>query len=150
MHNAMPCAGGDLYDVLELLGEIEWTGGGLVIQRDDDWKCPPVVAWRYKDKSERRDQLIMEAVESFNGSIQWTISFRDRERLPGRNWSIMPQKFKEFLREFKFNPDVFISAERTFSKIEPDVGETANREIPQLAEYIKNFVQAGLSVVQQK
>jgi hypothetical protein len=149
MDNSMPCPGGDLYDVLELIGEIEWTGGALVIQKEDDWKCPPVVSWRYKEKDERRDQLIVDAVESFNGDLKWITTFRDRERLPGRNWSIMPERFKEFLDELKSNPgiippDAFISAERAFSKIEPEVGETANREISRLAEYIKKFVQKGL------
>jgi hypothetical protein len=142
MYNEMPCPGGELFDVLELIGEIEWTGGAFVIQKDDDWRCPPVVAWRYKDKDERRDQLIMDAVESFNGNLKWIITFRDRERLPGRNWSIMPKRFKEFLDELKENPELidpnlFISSERAFSKIEPDIGEIANRELPQLAEYIK-------------
>jgi hypothetical protein len=137
-----------LMDVIQIFGEIEWGRGGINVEEDGDWSYPPVVVWRYKEKDERRDQLIVDAVESFNGNIQWTISFRDRERLLGRNWSIMPQRFKEFLHEFKFDPDVFISAERTFSGIEPDVGKAANREIPQLAEHIKKFVQARLSVVQ--
>jgi hypothetical protein len=150
MYDAMPCPGKVLYKALKSLDETEWTGGALVIQKDDDWKCPPVVSWRYKTKNERRDQLIVDAVESFNGNLKWIITFRDRERLPGRNWSIMPKRFKVFLDELKNNPglippDAFISAERAFSKIEPEIGEIANREIAQLAEHIKKFVQQGLS-----
>jgi hypothetical protein len=152
MYGTVPCPGKILYSALKSLGETEWTGGTLVMQKDDDWKCPPVIAWRYKDKDERRDQLIVDAVESFNGNLQWIITFRDRESLPGRNWSIMPRRFKEFLNELKKNPglidpDLFISSERAFSKIEPEIGEIANQEIPQLAEYIKNYVQKELSVI---
>jgi hypothetical protein len=154
MYDVMPCPGKVLYEALKLIGETEWTGGALVIQKDDDWKYPPVVSWRYENKNERRDQLIVDAVESFNGNLKWIITFRDRERLPGRNWSIMPKRFKEFLDELINNPgmidsDTFISTERAFSRIEPEVGEIANQEIPQLAEHIKKFVQAGLSVIQQ-
>jgi hypothetical protein len=149
MYDAMPCPGKILYSALKSFGETEWTGGALVIQKDDDLKCPPVVAWRYKEKDERRDRLIVDAVESFNGNLKWTTTFRDRESLPGRNWSIMPKRFKEFLNELKNNPgiidpDVFISAERAFSAIEPEVGKAANQEISQLAEHIKKFVKKGL------
>jgi hypothetical protein len=149
MYDAMPCPGRNLTDVLRLLGEIDWGKGGIIMRNDDDWKLPPVVVWRYKDKDERRDQLIVEAVKTFNGSIEWTISFRDREKLPGRNWWIEPRRFTEFMDTIKDNPNI-IDGEGAFAAVEPEVGEIANQEISQLAEYIKNFVQAGLSVVQQK
>jgi hypothetical protein len=151
MYDAMPCPGKILYGALKSFGETEWTRGALVIQNDDDWNYPPVVAWRYKEKDEKREQLIVDAVETFKGNIQWTTTFRDRERLPGRNWSIMPKRFKEFLDELKNNRDIIkttgaLSAEGAFAVIEPEVGETANREISQLAEHIKKFVQARLSI----
>jgi hypothetical protein len=154
MYDNLPCPGENLTDALRLISEIDWSRSGIIMRDDADWKCPPVIVWRYKEKDERRDQLIVDAVKSFNGDLKWIITFRDRERLPGRNWSVMPKRFGEFLNELKNNPgiidpDAFISIERAFSKIEPDVGETANREIPQLAEHIKKFVKAGLSAVQQ-
>jgi hypothetical protein len=153
MYDGMPCPGRSIRNVLELFGEIEWGRGGIILQNDDDWKYPPNVVWRYKEKDERRDQLIVDAVESFNGSIEWKISFRDRERLPGRNWWIAPKRYRDFLDELKNNRDIIdatgsLSAEGAFAVVEPEVGETANREIPHLAEHIKTFVQARLSVVQ--
>jgi hypothetical protein len=154
MYDAMPCPGENLTDVLRLLGKIDWGRSGIIIRENDDWKYPPVIVWRYKDKDEKRDQLIVDAVESFNGNIQWTTTFRDRERLPGRNWLIMPKRFKEFLGELENNRGIIdavgaLDAEGAFAVIEPEIGEIANREIPQLAEHIKEFVQARLSVVQQ-
>ena len=78
-----------LTTVLRAIGEYEWGKGGVVIRKDDDWNYPPVVVWRYKYQDKRRDQLIVDAVESFKGKTEWTISFRDRrESLGGRNWSI--------------------------------------------------------------
>jgi hypothetical protein len=153
MYDAMPCPGENLTDVLRSLGKIDWGKSGIIIREDDDWKYPPVIVWRYKDKDERRDQLIVDAVESFNGNLQWITTFRDRERLPGRNWSIMPKRFKEFLNELKNNSGIInemgaLDAEGAFAVIDPEVGEIANREIPQLAEHIKKFVKAGLGAVQ--
>jgi hypothetical protein len=135
---------------IEKFGDVEWYKYGPNINKDDAESNPPVIVWRYKEKDERRDQLIVDAVESFKGSIEWTIVFHDRERLPGRNWWIAPKRYKEFLDGFKHNPDVFISARGAFAAAEPEVGEIANREIEQLAKHIKEFVQAGLSVVQQR
>jgi hypothetical protein len=148
MYDAMPCPAENLTDVLRLFSEIDWAKSGSIIRDDDDWNIPPDVVWRYKEKDERRDQLIVDAVESFSGNIEWTISFRDRERLPGRNWWIAPKQYRDFLDEIKDNPDI-VNAKGAFAAIEPEVGEAANREIPQLAEHIKKFVQARLSVVQQ-
>lgn len=145
MYDQIVCTGRTVRKVLDLFGKIEWGSTGVIIEHNDDWKYPPVVVWRYKEKDEKRDQLIVDAVESFNGNLQWAVTFRDRESLPGRNWWIAPKQFKEFLNEFKPDPDIFISAERAFSKIEPEIGETANRELSDLAEYIKKFVQKGLS-----
>jgi hypothetical protein len=136
----------DLTDVLQSFAEFEWGKGSVYIEKDNDWQYPPVIVWRYKENDERRDQLIVDAVESFNGSIEWAISFRDRERLPGRNWLITPKRFKEFLIEIKDNPDIF-DTKGAFAATEPEIGEAANRKIPQLAEHIKEFVQARLSVV---
>jgi hypothetical protein len=122
-------------------------GGGIIIEKDDHWKLPPSVVWRYKEKDERRDQLIVDAVETFKGSIEWKISFRDRERLPGRNWWIAPKRYRDFLDTIKDDPNI-IDGEGAFAAVEPEVGEAANREIPQLAEHIQKFVQARLSAVQ--
>jgi hypothetical protein len=143
----MYSASKDLTDVLQSFAEFEWGKGSIYIKKDEDWQYPPVIVWRYKEKDERRDQLIVEAVESFEGSTKWAISFRDRERLPGRNWMITPQRLEKFRKEIKDDPDIF-DVEGAFAATEPEVGEVANREIPQLAEHIKKFVQARLSLVQ--
>ncbi len=132
----MYCPGDSLGAVLKSINEIEWGKGGIIIQDEDDRKYPPVVMWRYKDKDERRDQLIVDAVEFFKGNVQWTISFRDRESLPSRNWSIAPKRYEEFLDKIKDNTDI-IDAKGAFAAAEPEVGKTANKELPELAEHIK-------------
>ena len=135
---------GKLIETMKKFGETDWYKYGPAIDDGETDPYPPVTVWRYKDKDETRDQLIMDAVKSFNGNIQWTISFRDREKLPGRNWSITPKRFEEFLDEIKDNSEI-IDAKGAFSVAEPEVGKSANRELPELAEHIKNFVQKGLS-----
>jgi hypothetical protein len=142
----MYCPGETLADILRLFGDIDWGRCGIIIRNDEDWNYPPEVVWRYKEKDERRDQLISEAVETFNGKVQWIITFRDRERLGGRNWSIMPKRFKEFLNELENTQDIIestgtLSVDGAFSVIEPKVGLMANKELPQLAEHIKKTVE---------
>ena len=151
MYDELPCPGRSIRNVLDSFGEIDWGRNGIIIREDEDWKYPPVVVWRYKEKDEKRDQLIVDAVETFNGEIQWTTTFRDRESLPGRNWSIMPKRFKEFLDDLKNNREIIkatgvLSAEGAFAVIEPEVGKAANKELPELAEHIKRTVQAELAI----
>jgi hypothetical protein len=143
MYSELVCTGRSVRNILELFGKVEWGSTGVIIENDDDWKYPPVILWRYKEKDERRDQLIVNAVKSFSGDIQWTISFRDRESLPGRNWWITPKQFEEFLDEVKDNPDI-IDTKGAFADAEPEIGKAANQELPDLAEHIKRFVQQGL------
>lgn len=70
MYDALPCPGRSIRKVLELFSEIDWGRSGIIIREDEDWKYPLVIVWRYKEKDERRDQLIVDAVESFNGPIK--------------------------------------------------------------------------------
>lgn len=143
----MPDFSRSIRTVIEKFGEIDWGSYSPIIKKEEDWKYPPVTVWRYKDKDEKRDQLIVDAVESFNGNIKWAISFRDRERLPGRNWSIAPKRFEEFLDEIKDNSDIF-DVKGFFAATEPEVGKAANKELPELAEHIKRTVQAELAIPQ--
>lgn len=144
-------AGKKITDALESFGEFEWGKGSIYIREEDDWNYPPVVVWRYKYQDERRDQLIVDAVESFKGKVEWKISFRDRrESLGGRNWSISLKRVQEFSDNIE-NIQAFldstgaVSLDGAFAILHPEVGLAANQEIPQLAEHIKETVEKGLS-----
>ncbi len=137
---------GKFLEVLKDFGETEWGGYSPVLDDGETDPYPPVTIWRYKEKDERRDQLIVNAVESFNGKLQWAICFRDRERLPGRNWSISPKQFEDFNTENTFEYGVDSGAE--FARLYPEIGKMANEELPALAEHIKNTVQARLAIPQ--
>jgi hypothetical protein len=139
----MYCPGETLADVLRLFGDIDWGAWGIVIKNDENLKQSPVVVWRYREKDERRDQLIIDAVKKFNGEVQWKISFRDREKLTGRNWSIMPEKLERFIEENEF--EIGVSPQAVFASQNPEIGLLANKELPQLAEHIKKTVQQALN-----
>jgi hypothetical protein len=139
---------GKLMEAMKSFDEVEWGKYGPAIDDGETDPYPPVTVWRYKEKDERRDQLIVDAVESFNGSIQWKISFRDREILPGRNWYISPKKYEDFINDPTVNYGRDTKAE--FAKLHPEIGEMANKELPKLAEHIKNTVQARLTTNQRQ
>jgi hypothetical protein len=139
----MYCPGETLADVLRLFGDIDWGAWGIVIKNDENLKQSPVVVWRYREKDERRDQLIIDAVKKFNGEVQWKISFRDREKLTGRNWSIMPEKLERFIEENEF--EIGVSPQAVFASQNLEIGLLANKELPQLAEHIKKTVQQALN-----
>jgi hypothetical protein len=143
----------DLTDVLRSFEEFEWGKGSIYIEKDEDWNYPPVVVWRYKHQNERRDQLIVEAVESFKGKVEWKISFRDRrETLGGRNWMIMPERLHGFpenvenIQEFLDSIGA-LSLDGAFAILHPEVGLAANKELPQLAEHIKKTVEKELNQI---
>jgi hypothetical protein len=153
MYDDMPCPGRSVRNVLELFGKIEWGRGGVIIENDNDWNYPPVVVWRYKHQDERRDQLIVNAVESFKGKLEWKITFRDRrETLGGRNWSIMPQQLYDFpenvenIQEFLDSMGA-LSLDGAFAILHPEIGLAANQELPQLAEHIRKTVAEALNQV---
>lgn len=140
-----------LMDVLLSIAEAEWGKGGICIREEDDWNYPPVVVRRYKYQDEKRDQLIMNAVESFRGKVEWTISFRDRrETLGGRNWSISLKRLQEFSDNIEniqnfFDSTGALSLKGAFAALHPEIGLAANKELPQLAEHIKKIIQEGLN-----
>jgi hypothetical protein len=153
MYNEMPCTGDSLRNVLDFFGKIEWGSTGVIIENDNDWNYPPVVIWRYKYQDERRDQLIVDAVESFQGKVEWKISFRDRrETLGGRNWMIMPKQLYGFpenvenIQEFLDSTGA-LSLDGAFAILHPEVGLAANQELPQLAEHIRKTVAEALNQV---
>jgi sulfatase maturation enzyme AslB (radical SAM superfamily) len=141
--------GRNIIKSLEKFGELDWYRYGPIVKSENDLILPHMTIWRFKEENEHRDQLIVDAVKSFNRNVQWMISFRDRERLPGRNWSIAPKRFEEFLNEIKDNSEI-IDIKGAFAEAEPEIGKAANQELPNLAEHIEKFVNARLSVVQQQ
>jgi hypothetical protein len=133
----------EIIEALKSFGELDWYKYGPILKSEEDLERPHVTVWRYKNDDKNRDQLIVNAIESFRGKIQWAISFRDRESLPGRNWWIEPKDFQDFLYKIKDNTEI-IDAKGAFAAAEPEIGKAANREIPDLAEHIKKVVQKGL------
>lgn len=128
----------ELSEVLQFFGEFEWGRGSVIVHGEDDLTFPPFLVWRYKKKVLLLENLIVEAVNSFAGNIDWEIE------LSGQNWSITPRKAEEFVREHdEFRTD--IEAMKAFAGKEPELGKTANQELPKLAAHIKIVVQKGLS-----
>jgi hypothetical protein len=130
--------GRNIIDVLELFGEIDWYRYRPIINKNQDLKNPHLSVWRYKEKKPAIEDAIVNAVNSFQGEVEWVIEFS------GRNWSIIPKVVNKFIQEHnEFRTDS--EAMAAFADKSPEVGEMANKDLPDLAEHIKKFVQQGLS-----
>lgn len=132
----MIISGTEIINVIRDFGELGWSRGSVVIKKEEDLKHPPVIAWRYKEPNPKIEQAIVDAVNSFPGSVDWEIRFC------GRNWVIAPRRVREFreTREFK----VDIEALRTLANEEPKLGEMANKDISRLAEHIRKTIEAKI------
>lgn len=132
----MECPGRILTDVIQLFGEIEWGRSGIIITRDENWNYPPSVVWRYKNRVEKIEKSIVNAVNSFQGNVKWAIVFS------GRNWFITPRELQRFIEDTEFESGV--DPDAVFASQYPEIGLMANKELPQLAEHIKKTVQEAL------
>jgi hypothetical protein len=127
-----------LMKVLESFDEIEWGRGSIFVENEEDLAFPPFLVWRYKQKNQNLENLIVEAVNSFNGKIEWKIVFSRR------NWFISPRKVEEFRQVYKGKYRTDTEARSAFAELEPNFGKMANQEVPLLAEHIKKFVMEKL------
>ncbi|MBR8826988.1 MAG: hypothetical protein DSM107014_03620 [Gomphosphaeria aponina SAG 52.96 = DSM 107014] len=121
----------EIMEVLQTLGELEW-GRCRAVLHTQDLSDPPLTVWRYKKRNLQLESLIVQAVESFQGNVEWKIEFT------GKNWVIAPKKLQEFQEERGYRRDV--EALNALAKEEPEFGMKANLDVPVLAEKIKQTV----------
>jgi hypothetical protein len=134
----------NIYKVIKSFGEIEW--GGYSPSLDSEFinkntqKSPHHTVWRWKNPDSQLDKLIVEAVNSFKGEIEWIIRCRDRKTsLGGTNWIIEPKKKQEFYNEHQ-SLDYHAIAKLIIEKA-PEIGILSNKDVPHLAEHIKQYVE---------
>ena len=125
-----------IINVIRDFGELGYSRGSVVIEKEEDLKHPPVIVWRYKEPNPKIEQAIVDAVNSFPGSVDWEIRFS------GRNWIIAPRRVREFRETRDFRIDV--EALRVLADEEPKLGEMANKDIPRLAEHIRKTIEAKI------
>ena len=133
-----------IYKVLKSFGEIEWGGYSPSLDskfaNENAQKSPHHTVWRWKNPDPQLDKLIVEAVNSFKGEIEWIIRFRDRKpSLGGRNWIIEPKRKQEFYDEHQ-SLDYHALTKLIMEK-EPEIGILSNKDVPQLAKHIQQYVE---------
>ena len=136
--------GHNIIEILKLFGEIEWAKCSPAIKKvnlfEDAEENPHSSVWRWKNPDPELDELIVEAVNSFQGQIEWSISSRERiPKLGGRNWVIQPTRKKQFFNEHKDLP--LAEIKRLIREEEPEIGILSNQDVPKLAEHIKRYVE---------
>ena len=134
----IPVTGREVLNLLESFGEIEWARWGIVDGKEENLKFPPVVVWRYKKRNENLERLIIDAVSSFNGNVQWEM------RLSTRNWIITPKRVLQTMdkRRYKRGPEAIVA----LANEDPEFGEKANEDLPRLAEHIKGAVEQHIDL----
>ncbi|HYQ01541.1 MAG TPA: hypothetical protein VER96_22865 [Polyangiaceae bacterium] len=113
-------------DVLVALDELEWARcvGG------DEPLRPPYVAWRFKIPDKDVEMRIVDAVNTYNGPTEWTIS-KGR-----RNWVIGPLAFEKFAKDFR----VDVEASRQFGRKFPSETRKALSDASVLAGHLRKVL----------
>ena len=125
--------GREVLNLLESFGEIEWARWGTIDGNEENLKFPPVVVWRYKKRDENLERLIVEAVNSFHGNVQWEI------RLTTRNWIVTPKRVLQIMDERQYYRGS--QAIVALANEAPEFGEKANEDLPRIAAHIKRAVE---------
>ena len=133
----------NIYQVIKSFGDLEWGGFGPDLNsefaNENSQKTPHNTVWRWKNPDPQLDKLIVDAVDSFEGEIEWIIRFRDRKSsLGGRNWIIEPKRKQEFYDKHQ-SLDYHALTKLIMVK-EPGIGISSNKDVPKLAKHIQKYV----------
>lgn len=123
--------GTEIIEVLQKLGEMEWGKCNIINGVEKNLYYPPIIVWRFKVRDFNLELLILKAVESFRGNVDWEIT------KPGRNWVISPQKVREFQEQHNFR--IYVQALFAISEQYPEFCKQANEDIPALAGKIREM-----------
>ncbi|GBF82220.1 hypothetical protein [Aphanothece sacrum] len=119
----------EILEILEILGELEWVRCSATRGKADRLERSPFVVWRYKTRDINLESLLIKAVESFRGNVEWEIKFT------GKNWLIAPKLLEKFQQERDYKKDV--DALKAISIEFPEFCQQANEDVPALAAKIK-------------
>ncbi|MEO5969823.1 MAG: hypothetical protein ABIQ95_07830 [Bdellovibrionia bacterium] len=147
--------GAEVIQVIESLGELAWNRMSTIDMTDlrtivrsmkihgrDNFRTEPsFTSWRYKNPNPRIEQLIVEAVNTFRGKVEWVIHVKETGN---RNWLIETRRCRETREAKEFDLSKFPTTESYLESIDPQFGMTAAEDVPNLAEHIKNYVQKRL------
>lgn len=134
-------------EILGEFGEFSWERHSCIDSNDPEFNktsnfrtYPHYTAWRYKNPDQEVEQAIIEAVNSFKGNVEWTISVKP---FGNRNWIIETKKAFEYRKEGKVDKE-WCSVENYLAEHEPEFGLVANLDVPALAKYINKYVRNKL------
>ena len=111
------------------------------IQRFDQSRSPPSIAFRFENESEDGIAALLRAVETFNGNLHWTMTGRKRHQLPGTNWVISPTRVLDVIvvaSEQGLTPDQYLAQH------EPHFAPVAYDDLVGLTEHIRQAVRGLL------
>jgi hypothetical protein len=148
--------GKEIINALSKFGKIEWCRNKTIVASEDDpfprnyIHHPHFTAWRYKDSDPQLLLLIKEAVESFQGNVEWGMWIREDKP----NCVIKSTKAHIYQKEGKLehceaakrvkNPG-WPTAEEYIAQYEPEWGRMANMDVQKLATHIDTYVHERMS-----
>lgn len=140
-----------LLDFVGSLGELEWLHYQSRIQEEwidghfnnvDRSKYPPYTSFRFKKEAPEIIELLVKAVQSYKGKVEWCMTHHPKEYGSGVNHRIFPI-FVKNLRDSKGMQDVNEYIESHY----PDFGPTAYDDLVGLADHMRSvFKNAGYDV----
>ncbi|MBP0036039.1 MAG: hypothetical protein J7524_23230 [Roseofilum sp. Belize BBD 4] len=123
--------GREVIEVLQEIQEIEWGKCNSIEGVEENLYYPPIIVWRFKNSNQTIESLIVKAVESFQGNVDWEIT---KTR---KNWVISPKKIREFQEQKKYR--IYTEALSDLSEKNPEFCRQANEDVPALAQKIKEI-----------
>ncbi len=119
----------EIIEVLKEFADIEHWMALPSNEGGDDLTHPPIVTWRYKQRSSELAGILNRAISSFAGTMGWDLTITDR------NWSLKPSRITEYAKMHGCTGT--LSAARELKIAEPEFGIRANAELRRLAEHIQ-------------
>lgn len=135
--------GREVIDVLSKLGQLSQAGSHPVtgFRGQSQLNTIPLMVWRFKEPNPKIEEMIVAAVQSFRGNVEWELEpYKDQFRFG--NWSLTPKRLRQF--EEEYNLKNYLEARAVLEKEEPEFGVQANYDVPSLAEHIWNYIESHL------
>lgn len=141
-----------LLDLISKLGLLEWkryqqrypdTWVDGHFENVDHSSYPPFTSFRFKNEDPKIIEILGNALESYEGKLQWVMIGQKKEYGTGINRCILTKYIKELRDEVEedYNIDEYVA------KHEPDFAPLAYDDLISLTEHIKTILNtAGIHV----
>lgn len=140
--------GSILLNFISKLDELEWkkyqqrypyTFIDNQLKKVDHSSYPPFTSFRFKNENLKVINMLNQAINSYQGDVEWVLTSTKREYRNGVNHCILTKYVHDMKESMKKTNKVNIPIDSYISEIMPQFGPVAYNDLINLAKHIECF-----------